>query len=58
MFFEAWPALVADFRSEYGVDLEDAVHTHSWRWFAFLATGLLSAPDSRIFRRFAPRNDE
>jgi hypothetical protein len=59
MFFEAWPLLVADFRSEYGIHLERAAHDprFTWREFAFYATGLLSA-DTRIHRRFAPRNDD
>jgi hypothetical protein len=59
-FFEAWAVLVADFRSEYGIHLERDARDRSftWREFAFYATGLLSQPTTRIYRRFAPRNDD
>lgn len=60
MFFDAWPILVADFRTEYHIHLERVARDprFTWREFAFYATGLLSSPTSRIYRRFAPRNDD
>ena len=58
MLFEVWAVLVADFQSRYNLDLEAAIRTETWRWFEHRAIGLLSDPQSRIFRRFAPQQDE
>ncbi|QDZ15777.1 hypothetical protein FPZ11_14305 [Humibacter ginsenosidimutans] len=66
MFFEAWGDMVADFQEKYGLDLEHLARDYgfTWRRFAFLAIGLLTppasqfAPATRIYRRFAPANDE
>lgn len=56
--FDAWPLIEADFQQVYGVDLEHAIRTRSWRWFAVRCMGLLSSPDTRIHRRFAPTEDD
>jgi hypothetical protein len=48
-----WSLLEADFSSEYGVELEDAFLTRSWRWFTVKLSGLLAA-DTRLSRHFRP----
>lgn len=50
--FEAWTLVEADFQQAYGIDLERQLR-RSWRWFAVRCTGLLSSPDTRLYRHFA-----
>lgn len=52
--FEAWALVEADFQQVYGIDLEQRIRSCSWRWFAVRCLGLLSSPDTRLYRRFAP----
>jgi hypothetical protein len=48
---EQWELIVADFTSEYGIDLRARRHTMPWRDFAIWAQGLMTA-DTRIARHF------
>ena len=44
--------LIADFQSEYGIELEPAMRIRPWRWFEQRVHGLLAA-DTRLARHFA-----
>lgn len=46
--------LVADFRSEYGVDLDDEFDDMPWPWFEDHVAGLMQA-NTRLGRHFAPK---
>lgn len=54
---EDWVLVVADFATEYQVRLA-VVTDMTWREFVTLLTGLLSTPDSRIYRTFAQKHQE
>ena len=52
--FGQWPALVADFASEYRIRLDrESDSTLSWAAFRVYVQGLMSA-DSRLTRHFTP----
>jgi hypothetical protein len=48
--------VVADFASEYGIRL--AATDLSWREFLSYLTGLLTKPDTRLWRHFSTDTDE
>jgi hypothetical protein len=48
---DCWPLLVADFQSEYHINLRAVFRTQSWDWFTDCVAGLMSC-DSRLFRHF------
>ena len=45
--FELWGFVEADFNTEYGVNLEDAL-ARSWRWFRVRLFGLLAKGGTRL----------
>lgn len=49
--------VVADFATEYQVRLA-VVTDMTWREFVTLLTGLLSTPESRLYRAYAQRHQE
>jgi len=49
--------LIADFQSEYGIELEPAMRIRPWRWFEQRVHGLLAA-DTRLARHFAAPDRE
>jgi hypothetical protein len=53
-----WPLVEADLHETYGVDVGDRrlLRARSWRWLRVRVLGLLSAPDSRLARHFAPES--
>jgi hypothetical protein len=54
---EEWDLLEVSFTTFYGIELEDAYRTRSWRWFCVKVRGLLmnSTP---IARHFAPEPEQ
>ena len=53
---ELWPLVEADLHQVYGLDVgaPGLLRARSWRWLRVRVLGLLSAPDSRLPRHFAP----
>jgi len=51
---EQWVLLEAAFHAVYGIDLEQVLHTRSFRWFSVRVTYLL-AHDNPFGRFFAPK---
>lgn len=54
---EDWVLVVADFATEYQVRLA-VVTDMTWREFVTLLTGLLSTPESRLYRAYAQKQQE
>ncbi len=48
-----WPVVEADLHETYGIDIEDVLHTRSWRWLRIRILGLLST-ESRLARLINP----
>jgi len=54
---EQWVLLEGAFHAVYGIDLEDALTTRTFRWFSVRVAYLL-AHDNPFGRFFAPRPPE
>lgn len=52
-----WTLVVADFASEYGIRLALAADM-TWREFVTLLSGLLSTPESRLYRLHQKNREE
>lgn len=48
-----WDLLEVSFSTFYGIELEDAYRTRSWRWFRVKIRGLLQN-DTPLMRHFMP----
>ena len=51
---DQWAILEPAFHMRYGVDLEDALHVKSWRWFTVRVLYLIFADDNALARVLAP----
>lgn len=52
-----WFLLEPAFHSTFNVDLEEVLHSKTWRWFATRVSFLLIT-DNPLARHFAPKSEE